>query len=38
MFEIDGVSDAVAREALRLGAAKLPVRTKIVMRPGEKPE
>ena len=38
MFEIDGVSDEVAREALRLGAAKLPVRTKIVMRPGEKPE
>ena len=38
MFEIDGVSDDVAREALRLGAAKLPVRTKIVMRPGEKPE
>jgi len=38
MFEIDGVSDEVAREALRLGAAKLPVRTKIVMRPGEQPE
>jgi len=38
MFEIDGVSDAVAREALRLGAAKLPVRTKIVTRPGEKTE
>jgi len=35
MFEIDGVSDAVAREALRLGAAKLPVKTKIVTRPGE---
>lgn len=35
MFEIDGVSDDVAREALRLGAAKLPVRTKIVTRPGE---
>jgi large subunit ribosomal protein L16 len=35
MFEIDGVSDAVAREALRLGAAKLPIRTKIVTRPGE---
>ena len=34
MFEIDGVSDAVAREALRLGAAKLPVRTKVVTRPG----
>ena len=38
MFEIDGVSDEVAREALRLGAAKLPVRTKVVMRPGEQPE
>ena len=38
MFEIDGVSDDVAREALRLGAAKLPVRTRIVMRPGEQPE
>lgn len=35
MFEIDGVSDAVAREALRLGAAKLPVKTKVVTRPGE---
>jgi large subunit ribosomal protein L16 len=35
MFEIDGVPDAVAREALRLGAAKLPVKTKIVTRPGE---
>ncbi len=35
MFEIDGVSDAVAREALRLGAAKLPVKCKIVTRPGE---
>jgi len=34
MFEIDGVTDAVAREALRLGAAKLPVRTKVVTRPG----
>ncbi len=32
MFEIDGVPDDVAREALRLGAAKLPVRTKIVTR------
>lgn len=35
MFEIDGVSDEVAREALRLGAAKLPIKTKVVMRPGE---
>ncbi len=35
MFEIDGVSDAVAREALRLGAAKLPLKTKIVHRLGD---
>lgn len=35
MFEIDGVSDAVAREALRLGAAKLPLRTKVIARLGE---
>ena len=32
MFEIDGVPDDVAREALRLGAAKLPVKTRIVTR------
>ena len=32
MFEIDGVTDQVAREALKLGAAKLPVRTRIVTR------
>ena len=32
MFEVDGVPDDVAREALRLGAAKLPVRTRIVSR------
>jgi large subunit ribosomal protein L16 len=35
MFEIDGVSDAVAREALALGAAKLPIKTKVVARLGE---
>jgi large subunit ribosomal protein L16 len=35
MFEIDGVSDEVAREALRLGAAKLPIKTRVVTRPGE---
>jgi large subunit ribosomal protein L16 len=34
LFEIDGVPDAVAREALRLGAAKLPIKTKIVARMG----
>ena len=32
LFEIDGVPDEVAREALRLGAAKLPVKTRIVAR------
>ena len=30
MFEIDGVPDPVAREALRLGAAKLPIKTRVV--------
>ncbi len=34
MFEIDGVSDAVARQALTLGAAKLPIKTRIVRRFG----
>ena len=32
LFEIDGVPPDVAHEALKLGAAKLPVRTKIVSR------
>ena len=32
MFEIAGVSEDVAREALRLAAHKLPVRTKFVAR------
>ena len=32
MFEVDGVPEAIARESLRLGAAKLSVRTKIVAR------
>ncbi len=35
MFEIDGVTDAVARQALELGAAKLPIKCKIVTRQGE---
>jgi large subunit ribosomal protein L16 len=34
MFEVDGVPEATAREALRLGAAKLPVRTRFVERLG----
>ena len=32
VFEIDGVGDAIAREALRLGAAKLPIKTRIIQR------
>ena len=35
MFEVDGVPDDIAREALRLGAAKLPVKTRVVTRIGE---
>ena len=32
VFEIDGVTEEVAREALRLGAAKLPIKTRFVQR------
>lgn len=32
LFEVGGVSDEVAREALRLAAHKLPIRTKFVKR------
>ncbi|MGA3303048.1 MAG: 50S ribosomal protein L16 [Methylovirgula sp.] len=32
MFEIDGVTTEVAREALRLAAAKLPIKTRFVQR------
>jgi large subunit ribosomal protein L16 len=35
MFEIDGVTVDVAREALGLAAAKLPIRTRFVSRAGE---
>ena len=35
MFEIDGVSPTIAREAFDLAAAKLPIKTKIVSRLGE---
>jgi large subunit ribosomal protein L16 len=34
MFEIDGVPAELAREALELGAAKLPIKTKFVARLG----
>ncbi len=32
MFEVDGVTVETAREALRLGAAKLPIRTRFIQR------
>ena len=32
IFEIDGVDEAVAREALRKAGTKLPVKTKIISR------
>jgi large subunit ribosomal protein L16 len=32
IFELDGISEAVAREALRKAGTKLPVKTKIVAR------
>ena len=35
MFEIDGVSEDVARHALSLASAKLPVQTRVVIRVGE---
>ena len=35
MFEIDGVPAELAAQALALGAAKLPIKTKFVVRRGE---
>jgi len=32
MFELDGVTEDVAREALRLAAMKLPIKTRFVKR------
>jgi large subunit ribosomal protein L16 len=32
LFEVDGVTEAVARESMRLAATKLPIRTKFVSR------
>ena len=32
MFEIDGVNETIAREALRLAAMKLPIKTRVVVR------
>ena len=36
MFEIDGVSETVAREAMRLASHKLPVKTEFVVKGNEK--
>ena len=35
LFEIDGVSEALAREALGLAAAKLPIKTRFIERIAE---
>jgi large subunit ribosomal protein L16 len=32
MFELDGVDEETAREALRLAAMKLPIKTRVVVR------
>jgi len=32
LFEVDGVTEAVAREAMRLAANKLPISTKFIVR------
>jgi len=34
LFELDGVTPTIAREALLLAAAKLPIRTRFVARIG----
>lgn len=32
IFELDGVSEEIAREAFRLGVAKLPIKTRFIQR------
>jgi large subunit ribosomal protein L16 len=32
LFEVDGVTEAEARESMRLAAAKLPIKTKFISR------
>ena len=34
LFELDGLSETVARESLRLAATKLPIRTRFITRAG----
>lgn len=36
MFEMDGVAEPVAREAMRLAAAKLPIKCKFIVKEEEK--
>jgi large subunit ribosomal protein L16 len=35
LYEISGVSEEIAREAMRLAANKLPIKTKFITREGE---
>tara|TARA_B100000676_G_scaffold273310_1_gene291898 strand:+ start:4421 stop:4840 length:420 start_codon:yes stop_codon:yes gene_type:complete len=35
MFELDGVESEIAREALTLAAAKMPIRCKVIQRGGQ---
>jgi large subunit ribosomal protein L16 len=32
LFEVDGVTEAIARESMRLAATKLPIKTKFISR------
>jgi len=34
MFELEGVSESIAREAMRLASAKLPIKTRFITRLG----
>jgi large subunit ribosomal protein L16 len=34
IFELGGINQQIAKEALILGAAKLPIKTRVVMRVG----
>jgi len=38
LFEITGVPEATAREAMRLASHKLPIKTKFITRPAEESE
>jgi len=35
MYEVTGVTEEIAREAMRLAAFKLPIKTKFITRPAE---